>query len=71
MTNYIDFNLALRKKEHFKSLIYNNLQELNHRNIVNWVDIDKLWDDHLSYAKNYGNALTLLASLEMNFKMQD
>lgn len=66
--NYIDFDQALRKEGSFKSTIYQNLQDLVTRHIVDWFDIDVMWKEHQDSGANHGRALTLLAALELTLK---
>ncbi len=68
LVNYIDFDAALRKREDIKSIVYENLQDLKKRNIVPWINIDKLWKDHLNKRNNHSDALIVLASLEIHLK---
>jgi hypothetical protein len=39
--------------------------KLKERSIVPWINLDHLLDDHLSGKANYGDALQVLASLEI------
>ena len=68
--NYIDFDQGLRKREDLKTIVYQNLQDLKHRGVVDWIDIDAIWDRHQRKLGNHADALTLLASLEINLKVQ-
>ncbi|RLB71826.1 MAG: hypothetical protein DRH03_05405 [Deltaproteobacteria bacterium] len=70
MINYIDFNAALRRREDLKRVVYENIMDLKHRRIVDWVDIDNLWHQHQKGQGNYADALTLLASLEILLKVK-
>ena len=71
LTNYMDFDEQLRNKNALKNIIYDNTQDLKKRNIVKFVNINSLWNQHLSRRKNHANALQLLASLEIYFKAQE
>lgn len=70
-TNYIDFDESLRARKDLKTVVYENLQDLKKRDIVGWIDIDKIWTRHQQRAGDYSDALTLLASLEINLKAQE
>jgi len=70
-TKYIDFNLALRDRQDIKTLVYENIQDLKSRKIVDWVDIDSIWQYHQTRNGNYADVLTLLASLEIYLKLED
>ncbi len=66
--NYIDFNHALRKTAKFKSLIYENIQELKKRNILDWLNLDQIWREHQNCQADHGHELMLLAALEISLK---
>ncbi len=67
-TNYIDFNQAIRHKKDLKDLIYSSIMDLKSRNIVDWIEIDKLWDVHQNTKIDHSDALLVLASLEIHLK---
>jgi hypothetical protein len=71
MTNYIDFERGLREREDLKTVIYENIQDLKRRTIVDWIDIDDLWNRHQRRQANCAEALKLLASLEINLKVSE
>jgi hypothetical protein len=68
MTNYIDFNEGLRERKDIKDLVYENLQDLKKRNIIDWLDVDLIWKRHQRKQANHADALILLASLEIHMK---
>jgi len=70
-TNYIDFDKGLRERDDLKTVVYESLQDLKRRDIVGWIDIDGIWTRHQQNIGNYSDALTLLASLELNLKAQE
>ena len=51
--------------------LYGNIQNLKLRGVIDWIDIDALWNQHQRGQANHGDALTLLASLEINLKVQE
>jgi hypothetical protein len=63
--NYIDFDRALRSREDVRTLAYENIEALDQRGVVDWIDVQSLWDRHQRGRANHWNALTLLASLEV------
>jgi hypothetical protein len=69
--NYIDFDRGLREREDLKTVVYENLQDLKQRNVVDWIDIDRIWNRHQQGKGNHSDALTLLASLEINLKAHE
>lgn len=66
--NYIDFNDGLRNRTDLKSVVLENITDLDKRKIVEWIDIGDLWKKHQHKEGDYADALTLLASLEINIK---
>ena len=68
--NYIDFDRGLLEREDLKTVVYENLQDLKRRQVVDWIDIDGIWKRHQARQGNYADALTLLASLEINLKVK-
>ncbi len=66
--NYIDFETAIRERNDLKKVIYSNLMDLKQRNILPWIDIEKLLKNHLNKAVDHSDALLVLASLEIHLK---
>lgn len=66
--NYLDFNKQIREKIDLREIIRNNIIDLKSRNIIDWIDIEKILQDHLSKRGNYADALIVLASLEIHLK---
>jgi hypothetical protein len=42
--------------------------DLNQRNIIDWVDIETILNDHLAKKGDFSDALIVLASLEIHLK---
>ena len=66
--NYLDFNEKIRTKEDLRTIIQNNVMDLKSRNIIDWIDIEKILKNHLSNKANHADALIVLASLEIHLK---
>lgn len=66
--NYIDFDAGIRKRNDLNKLIYENIMDLKQRQIVEWIDIDKIWENHTNKKANHADALIVLASLEIHLK---
>jgi hypothetical protein len=64
-TNYVDFDGDLRAATPLRALVEPALCALAQRDVVDWLDPLELWDLHQSRRANLGDALTLLASLEL------
>ncbi len=69
--NYIDFDRGLRERRDLKGVVCESVQDLKKRGVVDWIDIDAIWDRHQKRRGNHADALTLLASLEINLKAQE
>lgn len=68
--NYIDFDKGIRERPDLKQVVYENIQDLKRRGIVDWIDIDGIWQRHQRKEANHADALTILASLEIFLKLQ-
>ena len=64
-TNYIDFDDGLRHRADLQQLVYENIQSLKKRGVVDWLDLEAIWQRHQKRQANYADALRLLASLEI------
>jgi len=71
MTNYIDFDQGLRARKDLKNVVYENIQDLKRHGIIEWLDINEIWNRHQRKQANYADVLILLASLEINLKVQE
>lgn len=69
--NYIDFDRGVRERADLKATIHESIQDLKKRGIVDWIDMDAIWNRHQRRQGNHADALTLLASLEINLKTQE
>lgn len=66
--NYLDFNNKIKHKKDLYDVINNNIMDLKKRKIVDWIDIDSIWQRHISKKANHADALLVLASLEIHLK---
>lgn len=64
-TNYVDLDGELRADTPLRALIEPALHDLAQRGVVDWLDPLELWDRHQRRGANLGDALALLASLEL------
>jgi len=69
--NYIDFDRGLRERADLKAVVFENIQDLKKRRILDWIDIDAIWQRHQSSIANHADALTILGSLEISLKSQE
>ena len=66
--NYIDFKEAIINREDFRTIIYENIMDLKNRKIVDWINIEDIWQEHINYKIDHSKALMILASLEIHLK---
>jgi asparagine synthetase B (glutamine-hydrolysing) len=66
--NYLDFNSAIRQRPKLRKLIRDNINDLRIRNIIDWIDIEKIWNRHIQKQADHADALIVLASLEIQLK---
>ena len=69
--NYSDVDRRLREKYGLKTSVCENIQNLKLCGVLDWIDIDTIWNRHQHKLANHADALTLLASLEINLKVQE
>ncbi len=62
---YNDFNEALRSSPTARSLVQGCISDLRRRGVIDWIDVDSLWQRHDARVANHADALIVLASLEL------
>jgi hypothetical protein len=62
---YADFNESIRSNPHLRRIVRDSTEDLRVRGICDWVDFDGLWRKHDRRIRNHGDALIVLASLEL------
>jgi len=68
---YNDYDLAFRTNPSFRRIVLQKLERLKQRGIVDWLDIDQLVRRHDRRLKNHGDALIILASLEILLEAEE
>jgi len=66
-TNYLNFEIAFRRWEHFRTLAENAVEYLESRNVGSYHDERQLWESHQT-GQNYATELKLLISLALYLK---
>lgn len=69
--NYLDFNREIRENKTMRKTIQENLRDLERRKIVSWLDLNKIWQDHINKSANYADAIMVLCSLEIQMKAKN
>jgi asparagine synthetase B (glutamine-hydrolysing) len=67
-TNYIDFNFEIINRQDLKKIIYESIMNLRNRKIVDWIDIESIWKNHINRIAEHADALIVLASLEIHIR---
>lgn len=66
--NYMDFNAAIRSRADLRRVIRSNVLGLRERSLLPWIDVEEIWQAHISGRGNHADALLILASLELHMK---
>jgi hypothetical protein len=66
--NYIDFAHGLRHRADLRQVVYESIEALRKRRIIDWLDMEAIWQRHQRKQANHADALTLLASLEIHLQ---
>ena len=66
--NYFNFEKRIRRDPQFQRLIRTSLDDLKRRQLIDWIDIDRLWTQHMNRGVDHSQALLTLASLEIHLK---
>lgn len=69
-TNFIDWDVEIRRSETFRKLIEKQLRDLDARQSVDWIDCQEMLQNHLA-GEDYGSEITHLTSLEIHHKIYD
>ncbi|OQB59520.1 MAG: hypothetical protein BWX96_02734 [Bacteroidetes bacterium ADurb.Bin145] len=67
-TNYFNINEFIRTNPALRTIVPEAISQLKQRNILPWLDLDKITNDHMAGRADYGDALQVLASLELILK---
>jgi len=62
---YNDYNEAIRSSPDVRKIVLDALQDLRRRGITPWLDLDAIVKRHMRRLRNHGDALIVLASLEL------
>jgi len=70
-TLYNDFNEGVRRSPDLRAIVLDNIKRLRARKIVDFVDFDGLLWRHMRRIRNHGDALIVLASLELVLRARE
>jgi hypothetical protein len=68
---YRDFHEGIRKDHSLRQVVRDSIEDLRRRGICDWVDFDGIWRRHDRRIRNHGDALIVLASLELVLKARE
>jgi len=66
--NYVDFNHMIRNNSGYQNIVYKNIMDLQARNIIDWINPEKIWVKFLNSKADLSKELLLLTSLEIHLK---
>ncbi len=71
---HVEMNLLIKNDVFFKNFLIQNLNDLNNRKIIDWIDFEKilkrLSNNLIKFTDNIARGLYALASLEINLKAE-
>lgn len=67
--NYMDFAAAFRHREDYREILETAFFFLADRNVVPWLDLEKIKGEHLSFRTNREDALLVLVGLAANLRV--
>ncbi|MHC4120745.1 MAG: hypothetical protein ACYSWO_24915 [Planctomycetota bacterium] len=65
---YIDFSEGFRQRKDLIELAEENIADLAKRDIITWVDIEKLWEQHRERIHDHGDSISMIVSAEILLK---
>lgn len=66
--NYFNFCERLNKDLKFSELVFDNINDLIKRSLIDWIDINEILKSHRLGKKDHHDALLVLCSLEIHLK---
>jgi len=68
---YNDYDQAIRSSPDVRRIVLESIQQLKRRGIVGWLDLDAIVRRHMRRIRNHGDALIILASLELVLRARE
>ena len=66
--NYINFRDALRNRKDLKNIVYESIQDLVDRKLLDDIPINSFWENHQKCKNDFTNELIILSSIELHLK---
>ena len=67
--NYLDYDEMFRKRKDYQETLATAFDYLKSNDVVPWLDLDKLWKEHMKRRKDHGEAFQVLLGLAANLKV--
>jgi hypothetical protein len=69
--NYVDFAREIRENYTLHQTVRENLHNLSERRLLEWIDIKRIFEEHINKNVNYADAILVLCSLEIHLKANE
>jgi len=69
--NYVDYDEMFRSRKDYQETLITAFDYLKKNQIVPWLNLDKLWNEHMKRRKNHGEAFQILLGLAANLNVED
>ena len=66
MANYLDYDEMFRNREDYQATLGTAFEYLKENQVVPWLGLDVLWEEHMRRRKDYGDAFLVLLGLAAN-----
>lgn len=69
--NYLDYDDAFRYRDDYQETLQIASSYLKKIDAVPWIDLDKLWNEHIKQNENHGEAFQILIGLAANLQVNN
>lgn len=66
MANYLDYDEMLRNREDYQATLRAAFEYLKENQVVPWLDLNALWEEHMRRRRDHGDAFCVLLGLAAN-----
>lgn len=66
MANYLDYDEMFRNREDYRTTLGAAFEHLKESQVVPWLDLDALWEEHMQRRKDHGDVFLVLLGLAAN-----
>lgn len=68
--NYVNYDLMFRKRKDYQETLVTAFDYLQFNGIVPWINLDKIWNEHMKRKKDHGVAFQVLLGLAANLMVE-